>query len=189
VGGALSRAPEGAGALPLCRARSWLSRSASSRVRRPWGRRGPGWAAFKAALEPYDAGHYFNFVEESFDITQIFPPEVLSRLREVKQSVRPREPIPFQPPGHGLAVVEQQVTGNRQIGDLRCCIRAGFGSGEAGCMPGMLDVSDGLQLLESSPRPAGDGHEIERQCFGTAQSSTRPLLPQRSRSGENSSRS
>jgi hypothetical protein len=45
--------------------------------------------AFKAALEPYDAGRYFNFVEESFDITQIFPPDVLERLREVKQRYDP----------------------------------------------------------------------------------------------------
>ena len=45
--------------------------------------------AFKAALEPYDAGRYFNFVEETFDITKIFPPEVLVRLREVKQRWNP----------------------------------------------------------------------------------------------------
>ena len=45
--------------------------------------------AFKAALEPYDAGRYFNFVEESFDITQIFAPDVLERLREVKQRYDP----------------------------------------------------------------------------------------------------
>jgi hypothetical protein len=30
--------------------------------------------AYKASLEPYDAGRYFNFVEESFDITQYSPP-------------------------------------------------------------------------------------------------------------------
>jgi FAD/FMN-containing dehydrogenase len=49
-----------------------------------------GWlGAFKAALEPYDAGRYFNFVEESFDITQIFAPDVLERLREVKQRYDP----------------------------------------------------------------------------------------------------
>jgi hypothetical protein len=45
--------------------------------------------AFKAALEPYDAGRYFNYVEESFDITQIFPPDVVDRLREVKQRYDP----------------------------------------------------------------------------------------------------
>ena len=45
--------------------------------------------AYKAALEPYDAGRYFNFVEESFDIAQIFPPDILERLREVKQRYDP----------------------------------------------------------------------------------------------------
>jgi FAD/FMN-containing dehydrogenase len=45
--------------------------------------------AFKASLEPYDAGRYFNFVEETFDITKIFPPDVLNRLREVKQRYDP----------------------------------------------------------------------------------------------------
>jgi FAD/FMN-containing dehydrogenase len=88
-GGALSRAPQGAGALAtlpgsfvafgvgfvpapevLAPSRAWLG-------------------AFTAALQPYDAGRYFNFVEESFDITKIFPPEVLSRLREVKQRYDP----------------------------------------------------------------------------------------------------
>ncbi|HEY6684200.1 MAG TPA: BBE domain-containing protein [Propionibacteriaceae bacterium] len=45
--------------------------------------------AFKASLEPYVAGNYLNFVEEPFDITRIFPPEVLDRLREVKQRYDP----------------------------------------------------------------------------------------------------
>ena len=88
-GGALSRASQDAGALAtlpgsflafgvgfvpvpeaMAPTRAWLS-------------------AFKAALEPYDAGRYFNFVEESFDITQIFMPDVLDRLRDVKQRYDP----------------------------------------------------------------------------------------------------
>jgi FAD/FMN-containing dehydrogenase len=88
-GGALSRAPEGAGALAtlpgsfaafgvgfvpvpeaMAPTRAWLG-------------------AFKASLEPYDAGRYFNFVEESFDITKIFPSDVLDRLRQVKQRYDP----------------------------------------------------------------------------------------------------
>jgi FAD/FMN-containing dehydrogenase len=88
-GAALSRAPQDAGALAtlpgsfitfgvgfvpmpeaMAPARVWLG-------------------AYKAALEPYDAGRYFNFVEESFDITKIFAPEVLERLREVKQRYDP----------------------------------------------------------------------------------------------------
>ena len=88
-GGALSRASQDSGALAtlpgsflafgvgfvpvpeaMAPTRAWLS-------------------AFKAALEPYDAGRYFNFVEESFDITQIFMPDVLDRLRDVKQRYDP----------------------------------------------------------------------------------------------------
>jgi FAD/FMN-containing dehydrogenase len=88
-GGALSRAPEGAGALAtlpglfaafgvgfvpvpeaMAPTRAWLG-------------------AFKASLEPYDAGRYFNFVEESFDIAKIFPSDVLDRLRQVKQRYDP----------------------------------------------------------------------------------------------------
>jgi hypothetical protein len=41
--------------------------------------------AFKASLEPYDAGRYLNFSEERFEMTQAFPAETVERLREVKQ--------------------------------------------------------------------------------------------------------
>jgi FAD/FMN-containing dehydrogenase len=84
-GGALSRAPQEAGALATLPG-SFLAfgigfvpvPEAMAPTR--------GWlGAFKASLEPYDAGRYFNFVEESFDITKIFPADVLDRLREVKQ--------------------------------------------------------------------------------------------------------
>jgi hypothetical protein len=74
---------------PLCRAPSSPSRSASSRRRRQWAPTRAWLGAYKAALEPYDAGSYFNFVEHSFDITQIFAPEILDRLREVKQRYDP----------------------------------------------------------------------------------------------------
>jgi FAD/FMN-containing dehydrogenase len=88
-GGALSRAPEGAGALAtlpgtfLAFGVGFVPMPEAMAPNRAW------LGAFKAALEPYDAGRYFNFVEESFDITKIFPPEVLSRLREVKQRYDP----------------------------------------------------------------------------------------------------
>ena len=42
-------------------------------------------AAFKASLEPYDAGRYLNFSEERFEMTQAFPAQTVDRLREVKQ--------------------------------------------------------------------------------------------------------
>jgi FAD/FMN-containing dehydrogenase len=89
IGGALSRAPEGAGALAtlpgsiMAFAVGFVPSPEAMAPTRAW------LAAFKAALEPYDAGRYFNLVEESFDITQIFAPEVLSRLREVKRRYDP----------------------------------------------------------------------------------------------------
>jgi FAD/FMN-containing dehydrogenase len=45
--------------------------------------------AFKASLEPYAAGNFLNFVEEPFDITRVFPAEILDRLRAVKQRYDP----------------------------------------------------------------------------------------------------
>jgi hypothetical protein len=88
-GGALSRAPYDAGALAtlpgsfVTFAVGFVPVPEAMAPTRAW------LGAFKASLEPYDAGRYFNFVEESFDIAQIFPREVLDRLREVKQRYDP----------------------------------------------------------------------------------------------------
>jgi FAD/FMN-containing dehydrogenase len=88
-GGALSRAPEDAGALAalpgsfLAFGVGFVPVPAAMAPTRAW------LDAFKASLEPYYAGNYFNFVEESFDITRIFPPDVLERLRQVKQRYDP----------------------------------------------------------------------------------------------------
>jgi FAD/FMN-containing dehydrogenase len=88
-GGALSRAPQGAGALAtlpgtfLTFAVGFVPVPEAMAPNRAW------LDAFKASLEPYAAGRYFNYVEESFDITQIFPPDVLERLRQVKQRYDP----------------------------------------------------------------------------------------------------
>ena len=88
-GGALSRAPQDAGALAtlpgsfITFAVGFVPASEAMAPNRAW------LGGYKAALEPYDAGSYFNFVEHSFDITQIFPPEILDRLREVKQRYDP----------------------------------------------------------------------------------------------------
>jgi FAD/FMN-containing dehydrogenase len=46
-------------------------------------------AAFKASLEPYDAGRYLNFSEEHFEMTRAFPAQTVDRLREVKQRYDP----------------------------------------------------------------------------------------------------
>ena len=88
-GGALSRASQDAGALAtlpgsfLAFGVGFVPVPEAMAPTRAW------LGAFKAALEPYDAGRYFNFVEESFDITQIFMPDVLDRLRDVKQRYDP----------------------------------------------------------------------------------------------------
>jgi len=88
-GGALSQAPYDAGALAtlpgsfVTFAVGFVPVPEAMAPTRAW------LGAFRASLEPYDAGRYFNFVEESFDIAQIFPPEVLDRLREVKQRYDP----------------------------------------------------------------------------------------------------
>jgi FAD/FMN-containing dehydrogenase len=88
-GGALARAPQEAGALAtlpgsfLAFGVGFVPVPEAMAPNRAW------LGAFKAALEPYDAGRYFNFVEETFDIAKIFPPQVLNRLREVKQRYDP----------------------------------------------------------------------------------------------------
>jgi FAD/FMN-containing dehydrogenase len=88
-GGALTRAPQDAGALAtlpgsfIAIGVGIVPEPEAMAPNRAW------LGAFKAVLEPYDAGRYFNFVEEAFDITKIFPPDVLSRLREVKQRYDP----------------------------------------------------------------------------------------------------
>ena len=105
-GGALSRAPQGAGALAtlpgtfLTFAVGFVPVPEAMAPNRAW------LAKYKASLEPYDAGRYFNFVEESFDITQIFPPDVLERLRQVKQRYDPEN----------LFHSNHPVTGGRNAG-------------------------------------------------------------------------
>jgi FAD/FMN-containing dehydrogenase len=87
--GALSTAPKGAGALGslpgafLAFAAGFVPVPEAMAPTRAW------LAALKASLEPYVAGNLLNFVEEPFDITRIFQPEVLDRLREVKQRYDP----------------------------------------------------------------------------------------------------
>ena len=88
-GGALSRPPHGAGAL-ACLPGSFVTFAVGFvPAPEPMAPTHAWLGAYKSALEPYDSGSYVNFVEHSFDITQIFPPEILDRVREVKQRYDP----------------------------------------------------------------------------------------------------
>jgi len=87
--GALSRAPQGAGALASLGGSFLAFGAGFVPVPEAMAPTSAWLGAFKASLEPYAAGNYLNFVEEPFDITRIFPPEVLDRLREVKQRYDP----------------------------------------------------------------------------------------------------
>jgi FAD/FMN-containing dehydrogenase len=88
-GGALSRTPEGAGALAtfpgsfLAFGVNFVPMPEMMAPTRAW------LGAFMAALQPYDAGIYLNFAEERFEMTKAFPLETVDRLREVKQRYDP----------------------------------------------------------------------------------------------------
>jgi FAD/FMN-containing dehydrogenase len=88
-GGALSRTPEGAGALAtfpgsfLAFGVNFVPMPEMMAPTRAW------LGAFMAALQPYDAGIYLNFAEERFEMTKAFPPETVDRLRDVKQRYDP----------------------------------------------------------------------------------------------------
>jgi FAD/FMN-containing dehydrogenase len=89
--GALSRAPQGAGALAKLPG-SFLAMGVgivpvpeAMTPTRAW------LGAFRASLEPYDAGTYLNFAGERFEMTKAFPPETVDRLREVKRRYDPED--------------------------------------------------------------------------------------------------
>jgi FAD/FMN-containing dehydrogenase len=90
-GGALSRAPKDAGALAtlpgsfLAFGVGFVPVPAAMAPTRAW------LGAIKTSLEPYYAGSYFNFVEETFEISQAFSAETLDRLREVKERYDPED--------------------------------------------------------------------------------------------------
>jgi FAD/FMN-containing dehydrogenase len=88
-GGALSRTPESAGALAtlpgsfLAFAVNFVPMPEMMAPTQAW------LGAFKAALQPYDAGLYLNFAEQRFEMNKAFPPETVDRLREVKRRYDP----------------------------------------------------------------------------------------------------
>jgi FAD/FMN-containing dehydrogenase len=90
-GGAVSRSPQGAGALAtlpgsfLAFAAGFVPVPDAMALTRAW------LGDFKAALAPYDAGMYLNFAEERLEMTKAFPPETVDRLREVKRRYDPED--------------------------------------------------------------------------------------------------
>jgi hypothetical protein len=88
-GGALSRAPQGAGALAtlpgsfLAFGVGIVPEPAAMAPTREW------LGAFKAAVEPYGAGNYLNFCDDRTDLETAFPAETVARLREVKDRYDP----------------------------------------------------------------------------------------------------
>lgn len=90
-GGAVSRSPQGAGALAtlpgsfLAFAAGFVPVPDAMAPTRAW------LGDFKAALAPYDAGMYLNFAEERLEMTKAFPPETVDRLREVKRRYDPED--------------------------------------------------------------------------------------------------
>ncbi|HET6757785.1 MAG TPA: FAD-binding oxidoreductase [Propionibacteriaceae bacterium] len=90
-GGAVSRSPQGAGALAtlpgsfLAFAAGFVPVPDAMAPTRAW------LGDFKAALAPYDAGMYLNFAEERLEMTKAVPPETVDRLREVKRRYDPED--------------------------------------------------------------------------------------------------
>ena len=89
LGGAVSRAPEGTGAI------GFLPGEYMTFAVIPVFDPGTvpqieaGLAKFDGAFEANDVGRYFNFTEVETDLSTMFPPETLDRLRQVKQAYDP----------------------------------------------------------------------------------------------------
>jgi hypothetical protein len=88
-GGALSREPDGAGALATLPG-SFLAFGVgivpvpeAMAPTREW------LGAFRAAVEPYGAGNYLNFRDDPTDLETAFPAATVARLREVKDRYDP----------------------------------------------------------------------------------------------------
>jgi FAD/FMN-containing dehydrogenase len=88
-GGALSRAPEGAGALGslpgsyLAFAVGIVPAPEAMEPTRAW------LGGFDRALEPYGSGHYLNFRDDPTELDTAFPAATVDRLREVKRRCDP----------------------------------------------------------------------------------------------------
>ncbi|MBA3866956.1 MAG: FAD-binding oxidoreductase [Solirubrobacterales bacterium] len=88
-GGALSRAPHGAGALAVLPG-SFLAFAVGIVPDPALMAPTRGWlGAFDDALEPYGAGNYLNFCDDPTDLGTAFPAETVAKLREVKDRYDP----------------------------------------------------------------------------------------------------
>jgi hypothetical protein len=88
-GGALSRAPEGAGALTTLPGAFLLFGVGIIPVPEAIAPTQQWLAGFRDAVEPYRSGNYLNFCEDRTDLESAFPAETVARLREVKERYDP----------------------------------------------------------------------------------------------------
>ncbi|HSS31800.1 MAG TPA: FAD-binding oxidoreductase [Solirubrobacterales bacterium] len=88
-GGALSRAPEGAGALATLPGSFLAFGVGIVPVPEAMAPTQQWLGAFKSAVEPYRAGNYLNFCDDPIDLETAFPAATVARLREVKKRYDP----------------------------------------------------------------------------------------------------
>jgi hypothetical protein len=88
-GGALSRAPDGAGALATLPGSFLAFGVGIVPVPEAMAPTQAWLGAFKAAVEPYEAGNYINFCDDPIDLETAFGAETVARLCEVKDRYDP----------------------------------------------------------------------------------------------------
>jgi FAD/FMN-containing dehydrogenase len=88
-GGALSRAPEGAGALATLPGAFLLFGVGIVPVPEAMAPTQRWLAGLRDAVEPYRSGNYLNFCEDATDLETAFPAETVARLRELKRRYDP----------------------------------------------------------------------------------------------------
>jgi FAD/FMN-containing dehydrogenase len=89
TGGALSRAPEGAGALATLPGSFLAFGVGIVPVPEAMAPTQQWLGAFKDAVEPYRAGNYLNFCDDPTDLETAFPAETVARLRQLKRRYDP----------------------------------------------------------------------------------------------------
>jgi hypothetical protein len=92
LGGAVSRAPEGCGAIGYVPG-EYLTFAVIPVFDPSTVPQIDGLKAFEGVFAPNDVGRYLNFTEVETDLSTMFPPETLARLREVKAAYDPDHAI------------------------------------------------------------------------------------------------